>query len=359
MNENYYVIIMAGGIGSRFWPMSRTNFPKQFHDILGTGKTLIQDTFNRFSEFIPKQNIFIVTNGTYKELVKEQLKNKVKDDQILCEPFGKNTAPCVAYASYKIHQKDPNAILIVAASDHLILDKKRFRKQVESGMNACAENEIIMTLGIKPTHPNTGYGYIQFGPKEKTENYHKVKLFTEKPSLELAIEFIESGDFVWNSGIFLFSSRTIINAFQQHLSEMAESFAGIPYFSEKEQVAVDNAYKVCQNISIDYGIMEKAQNVFVTPIDCGWSDLGTWGSVYENSEKDYFGNALKGNIMVYNSNNNVIHGLDKDKLIVIKGLEDYIVVDTKDVLLICKKEEEQFIKNIVADIKSKNATQFT
>lgn len=358
ISENYYVIIMAGGIGSRFWPMSRTNYPKQFHDILGTGKTLIQETFNRFSTFIPKQNIFIVTNSMYKDMVKEQLKNKVTDDQILCEPFGKNTAPCVAYASFKIHQRNPNAVLLVAASDHLILDSKRFKKQVEIGLKACGSEHIIMTLGIKPTSPNTGYGYIQFEEEKGQEGYHKVKLFTEKPSIELAEQFIDSGDFVWNSGIFLFSAHTILKAFEEYLPDMAEQFRHIPYYTKGEDEAIYTTYKACQNISIDYGIMEKAQNVYVIPTDCGWSDLGTWGSVYENSEKDYFENALKGNIMTYNSNQNVVHELNKDKLVVINGLEDFIVVDTEDVLLICRKEDEQFIKKIVADIKDKNQNQF-
>lgn len=359
MNQNHYVIIMAGGVGSRFWPMSRANFPKQFHDILGKGQTLIQETFARVSTFVPQENIYVVTNSRYLSLVQEQLP-VMHEDQILLEPIGKNTAPCIAYACYKIKTINPNAVFLVASSDHLIHDNAKFEQDVELAFKACAEKEIIMTLGITPTHPNTGYGYIQYLEDKANKGYFKVKTFTEKPTLEVAKTFIASGDFVWNSGIFVFSAKTILAAFEKNLPEMAELFQEIEacYFKAQERVEIVRVYNTCENISIDYGIMEKANNAFVIPTEFGWSDLGTWASVYENSEKDYYENAVKGNIMVYHSHHNVIHISKKDKLVVINDLDGYIVVDTEDALIISPKSDEQFIKQVVSDVKQSKGERY-
>ena len=352
-NKNHYIIIMAGGIGSRFWPMSRTQFPKQFHDILGRGKTLIQETFDRFNSFIPTENIYIVTNERYKGLVNAQLP-ALKDDQILLEPIGRNTAPCVAYACYKINSINPEAVFAVAPADHIIHNEEDFRSDIELGLGACADKEIIMTLGITPTRPDTGYGYIQFLEESGADGYFKVKTFTEKPNLEVAKSFLESGDFLWNAGIFLFSARTIINAFKAYLPDMADIFIGLNgvYYSDQEQSNINEAYATCKSISIDYGIMEKAENVYIIPSSFGWSDLGTWGSVHENSDKDEADNALPGKHITYDSEHNVIRVANKDKLVVVKGLEGFIVVDTEDALLICPKAEDQFIKTIVGDVKN-------
>ena len=356
-NENHYVIIMAGGIGSRFWPMSRSEFPKQFHDILGRGKSLIQETFERFASFIPEQNIYVVTNDRYYDLVKEQLP-QMTDDQILLEPVGRNTAPCVAYACYKINKINPNAVFVVAPSDHLIAKEDVFKENIQLGLNACSQNDMIMTLGIKPTRPDTGYGYIQFIEEENAPGFYKVKTFTEKPNLEVAKSFLESGDFVWNGGIFLFSAKSILKAFGEYLPDMGELFQEIAhtYYTSDEAEAINETYAVCKNISIDYGIMEKADNVYVIPSDFGWSDLGTWTSVHENSEKDFHGNAVQGSAIVYESYNNMVKASKEGKLVVLKGLDGYIVVDTDDALLICKKDDEQFIKEIVGDLKANHGT---
>ncbi|MEL6654057.1 MAG: mannose-1-phosphate guanylyltransferase [Bacteroidota bacterium] len=348
---------MAGGIGSRFWPMSRSRFPKQFHDILGRGKSLIQETYDRFASFVPEQNIYVVTNDSYYDLIKEQLP-RMTDDQILLEPVGRNTAPCIAYAAYKIKTQNPNALFVVAPSDHLIAREDVFRDKILLGMDACAKDDIIMTLGITPTRPDTGYGYIQFLEGDDSKGYYKVKTFTEKPNLEIAKSFVESGDYVWNGGIFLFSSNTICQAFEDHLPDMAEQFSGIQstYYTDQEEDAINRTYTTCKNISIDNGVMEKADNVHVIPAEFGWSDLGTWGSVHENSEKDFHGNAVHGQGVVYDSFNNVVKCSKEGKMIVMKGLENFIVVDTEDALLICKKDDEQFIKQIVSDLKSKHDT---
>ena len=352
-NPNHYVIIMAGGIGSRFWPMSRSTYPKQFRDILGRGKTLIQETFERFAHFIPAENIYIVTNQRYDGLIKAQLP-EMSDDQILKEPMGRNTAPCVAYACYKIKKQNPNAVFVVAPSDHLIQDEAGFQKNILLGMDTCAKEDMIMTLGITPTRPDTGYGYIQYLIKEDNPGYFKVKTFTEKPNLEVAKSFVESGDFIWNAGIFLFSAKAIQSAFEQFLPDMAELFTEIEsvYYTPEEQAAINETYATCQNISIDYGIMEKAENVYTIPSDFGWSDLGTWTSVHENAVKDENINTLPDHTIVYNSQDNVVRTAHKDKLVVINGLEGFIVVDTEDALLICPKSEDQYIKKIVGDVKS-------
>jgi mannose-1-phosphate guanylyltransferase len=350
---------MAGGIGSRFWPMSRTNFPKQFLDILNTGKTLIQSTFDRFAAFIPVENIYIVTSDTYKEIVMEQLP-LLNPDNILCEPSRKNTAPCVAYISYKLSQLNPDANLICAPADHLILEPEKFQQTCLSALEFTANIKALLTLGIKPTNPNTGYGYIQFEQLAVSENVFKVKTFTEKPDRDLAKTFVASGDFLWNAGIFVWQIKNIIKAFETFLPELHELFLNEleSFNTEDEGNAIDRIYPQCVNISIDYGIMEKADNVYVIPASFGWSDLGTWASAYDTIEKDYLENAVAGNnVMIIDATKNMVHA-DNKKLILLQGLEDFIVVDTKDVLLICKKDKEQEIKEYVAEVKRNKGEKY-
>ncbi|MCH2215230.1 MAG: mannose-1-phosphate guanylyltransferase [Flavobacteriales bacterium] len=359
VNKDNYCVIMAGGIGSRFWPMSRTSYPKQFHDILGTGNTLIQQTFERFLNLCPKENIYIVTNDQYRELVKEQL-DGISYEQILCEPSRRNTAPCVAYANEKIRAKNPNARMIVAPSDHLVLKEQAFINTIETALNQAQTTGNLVTLGIKPSRPDTGYGYIQFTDADQvvSDDVRKVKTFTEKPNLDLAKEFIKSGDFYWNSGIFIWTLESISEAFRQHLPEVHELFeeGAAELNSDREEEKIAEIYSVCESVSLDYGIMEKANNVDVVLSDFGWSDLGTWGSLFTHVKKDTDHNAIVGkNVMLYDSKDNMIN-VPENKLVVIQGLEDYILVDTNDVLLLCPKEEEQRIKQFVNDIKTgKNA----
>lgn len=351
MNKNNYCVIMAGGIGSRFWPMSRTEKPKQFLDILGTGETLIQQTFNRLKKLCPTENIFIVTNNDYEKQVLEQLPEVTKE-QVICEPSRKNTAPCIAYANYKIATKNPDATIMVAPADHLILKEDEFVRVATLALNHAANNDCLMTLGITPTRPDTGYGYIQFFDDNDNE-IKKVKTFTEKPNLELAKKFIESGDFAWNSGMFVWSLKSIQKAFEEHLPSITHLFEEHQHElnTEQEDKAINTIYAQCKNISIDYGIMEKSKNVFVISANIGWSDLGTWGSIYTHLPLDEQKNAVVGkNVMLYESNGNIIN-VPKEKLVVIQGLNDYIVVEADGILLICKKEDEQQIKNFVNDIK--------
>lgn len=352
MNKHHYVAIMAGGIGSRFWPKSRTSYPKQFLDILNTGKTLIQWTYDRYKSFIPEENIYVVTSAEYADIVQEQLPG-IPADNILAEPSRKNTAPCVAYISFKLLQKDPEASLIVAPSDHMIIDTEAFQKVSLHALEFAEHLKSFVTLGIKPTYPNTGYGYIQHETMAVADNVYKVKTFTEKPKLEMAQAFLASGDFLWNAGIFIWQVKHVIKAFEQFQPEMFELFdAEKEHFNTPgEQEAVDRIYPLCPSISIDYALMEKANNVYVIPSSFGWSDLGTWNSAYDNLEKDYLGNAVAGeNVMVVDATKCMISA-PHEKLLVLQGLEDFIVVDTKDVLLICKKEKEQEIKEYVAEVK--------
>ncbi len=352
MNRHHYVVIMAGGIGSRFWPMSRQDFPKQFLDILNTGKTLIQWTYERFTTFIPPENIFVVTSHEYSQIVKDQLPD-LPVDNILGEPSRKNTATCIAYISFKLMQKDPKASMLVAPSDHLILDQKGFVKVCLEALSFVNKHNAFITLGIKPTSPNTGYGYIQYEQHSVTDNVYKVKTFTEKPNLELAKTFLSSGDFLWNAGIFVWQVKNIIGAFERYLPEMYDVFIAEKdaFNTPAEKKALEHIYPLCTNISIDFGIMEKADNVYVIPSSFGWSDLGTWNSAYENLEKDYLGNAVAGNnVMVIDASRCMVHA-PENKLFVLQGLDDFIVVDTSDVLLICKKEKEQEIKDYVAEVK--------
>lgn len=356
MNKNNYVVIMAGGIGSRFWPFSRTTFPKQFHDVLGTGKTMIQQTCERFEEICPKENIFVVTNSLYKSLVQAQLPY-LKEDQILCEPVGRNTAPCTAYACYKIYQKNASANVVVAPSDHIILKEKEFDRKINLALSYTESSDVLVTLGIQPSRPDTGYGYIQF--IETEGEFKKVKTFTEKPILELAEKFVESGEFLWNAGIFVWSANSIIKAFEKHLPDMAEIFSEgkHKYWSQEESAFIDKAYSLCKNISIDYGIMENADNVYVLPSDFGWSDLGTWKSLYDVSEKTKEGNVLSGNIMLYDTKNCIVK-TPYDKLVVIDGLEDYIVAEFDGVIMICNKNNEQKVKQFVSDVKNQKGDRF-
>jgi mannose-1-phosphate guanylyltransferase len=359
MNQHNYVVIMAGGIGSRFWPMSRANYPKQFLDILNTGKTLIQSTYDRFTTFIPEENIYVVTSQEYVDIVAEQLPN-IKKENILGEPSRKNTAPCIAYISFKLFQKDPEASLIVAPADHLIHDNKEFKRVCHESLKFVNHMNAFITLGIKPTYPNTGYGYIQFEQLAVSKDIYKVKTFTEKPNLELAKTFVSSGEFLWNAGIFVWQVKNIITAFEKHLPEMYEVFAAEKekFNTPEEEAALKEIYPQCTNISIDFGIMEKASNVYVIPSSFGWSDLGTWNSAYENFEKDYFHNAVAGeNVMVIDAVKCMVHAPDR-KLVLLQGLEDYIVVDTPDVLLICKKDKEQQIKDYVAEVKRNKGEKF-
>ena len=351
-NKHHYVAIMAGGIGSRFWPMSRTAYPKQFLDVLNTGKTLIQWTYERYTQFIPLENIYIVTSEEYVSIVEAQLPNLPKEN-ILAEPSKKNTAPCIAYISFKLAQKDPQATFVVAPSDHLILEQENFQKIVEQSLDFVSHIKALATLGIKPTNPNTGYGYIQYEGLEVSKGVYKVKTFTEKPTEEIAESFIASGDFLWNAGIFAWKASTIIAAFEKYQPEMFELFDGekANFDTPAEKQSIQKIYPQCVNISIDIAIMEKADNVYVIPASFGWSDLGTWNSAYDNMEKDYFANAVASdNVIVIDATKCMINA-PKDKLVVVQGLDDFIVVDTKDVLLICSKEKEQSIKEYVAEVK--------
>lgn len=341
---------MAGGIGSRFWPMSRTQHPKQFLDILGTGETLIQQTYNRLKRICPEENIYIVTNDIYRELTFEQLPN-LNDEQVVCEPSRRNTAPCVAYANFKIAAKNPNANIVVAPADHLILKEDEFVRVINMALEYTSKNDALFTLGITPSRPDTGYGYIQFDDTE--DDIKKVKTFTEKPNLELARQFIDSGDFCWNSGMFVWSLKSINKAFEKLLPTMYQIFvAGEGKYNTPEEADfIKKAYSTCKNISIDYGIMEKSKNVHVISTDIGWSDLGTWGSIYTHLPLDENKNAVVGkNVMLYESKGNIVN-VPKNKLVVLQGLKDYIVVESDNILLVCKKQDEQEIKQFVSDIK--------
>lgn len=347
MNQNY-CIIMAGGVGSRFWPFSRNNRPKQFLDFFGTGRSLLQMTVDRFLRLVPAENILIVSNVIYKDMILDQLP-EIKENQVLLEPHRRNTAPCIAYAVNRIKAVAEQANIIVAPSDHLIMRENDFIETLEAGLDFIEKNDSLLTLGIKPSRPETGYGYIQI--EEGTGPLRKVKTFTEKPNAELATIFYETGEFFWNSGIFLWNLKTIDEAFRTLLPEVDSRFsAGKELFNtEKEQEFIDSIYPTCMNISIDYGIMEKAPNVHVLCSDFGWTDLGTWSSLYEMSEKDNHGNvSLKCNTMFYESEENIV-ALPQGKLAVVEGLSGYLIAESDNVLLICKKDEEARIRQFVND----------
>ena len=343
------MIIMAGGVGTRFWPFSRTDFPKQFHDVLGTGRTLLQQTVDRFDGVCPIENVYIVTSQEYKDLIKQQIP-ELTDDQILLEPHRRNTAPCIAYACYKIAARNPNANVVVAPADHIILKEEVFKDTIRVALGATRNEDILVTLGIQPTRPDTGYGYIQYIPDKLTVK--KVKSFTEKPHLELALQFLDSGDFVWNAGIFVWNIKSFkkaLTSFQPNIAEIFQS-GNDHYYLDSEDSFIQRAYQHCGSISIDNGIMEKAENVHVVLASFGWSDLGTWKSMYEVSEKDANLNVTDGNLILHNTTNSIIK-TPKDKLVVINGLDGFIVAEFDGVLLICKKDDEQKVKEFVAQAK--------
>jgi len=347
--QDTYVIIMAGGVGTRFWPFSRTDFPKQFHDVLGTGRTLLQQTVDRFDGVCPIENIYIVTSQEYKDLIKQQIP-ELTDDQILLEPHRRNTAPCIAYACYKIAARNPNANVVVAPADHIILKEDVFRDTIKVALGATRNEDILVTLGIQPTRPDTGYGYIQYIPDKLTVK--KVKSFTEKPHLELALQFLDSGDFVWNAGIFVWNVNAFKKAMTEYQPDIAEIFQSgqLHYYLDSEESFIDRVYQHCGSISIDNGIMEKAENVHVVLASFGWSDLGTWKSMYEVSEKDTELNVTDGNMILHNTTNSIIK-TPGDKLVVINGLDGFIVAEFDGVLLICKKDDEQKVKEFVAQAR--------
>jgi mannose-1-phosphate guanylyltransferase len=352
MKNNQYVAIMAGGIGSRFWPMSRTRYPKQFLDILGMGRTLIQQSYDRYSKVVPPANVYVVTSHEYVDIVKAQLP-ELPASNILAEPSRKNTAACIAYIAFHLQAKDPDAVMIAAPADHLVTETEQFIETASKALDFVESVNSLVTIGIKPTHPNTGYGYIQHEMMQAAPDVFKVKTFSEKPSEEIAKAFIASGDFLWNAGIFTWKVSTVLTAFESHLSEVYEVFAAEKehFNTATEREAIERIYPQCTNVSVDFGVMEKASNVFVIPASFGWSDLGTWNSAWDNMEKDYFGNAVVGkNVMVVDANNCMVHAPDK-KLVLLQGLRDYIIVDTEDALLICKKDKEQQIKEYVAEVK--------
>ncbi|SDF88398.1 mannose-1-phosphate guanylyltransferase [Epilithonimonas hungarica] len=351
MMNNNYCVIMAGGIGSRFWPMSTQKFPKQFHDILGTGRTMIQQSFDRINQLIPKENIYIITNQEYVELTQQQLP-EIPFGNIVGEPAMKNTSACNLYMAKKIEAVNPSANIIVMPADHLILKENTFLEKVSLAFKLASENDYLITLGITPTRPDTGYGYIQF-IQEKNELFSKVKTFTEKPDLEIAKSFIESGDFLWNAGIFVWSVKSILKAFKKHLPEMTNQFNSCEYNTDSEKECIDLVYPTVNKISIDNGILEKADNVYVIPANLGWSDLGTWTSVYNNAGKNDDNNAISSkNVLTYNSKGNVIRIKNQNKAAVIDGLKNYIVVDTEKALLICPRDNDQLIKDYVLDLKN-------
>jgi len=352
---------MAGGVGSRFWPLSRRGKPKQFLDILGTGETLLQQTLRRFKSVVPEKNIFVVTSAEHKDIAVSQL--AINPDNILAEPFRRNTAPCLAYGTFRILKENPDAVIAVTPADHLILKEERFCKLIQESMDFVKDNDALLTLGIKPDRPETGYGYIQADRKKTVkgnENLLKVKTFTEKPDINLAKKFLQSGDFYWNSGIFIWNIKTILAAFEKYLPEMFSAFdEGKKLFGTKqEKKFIGRTYTECRSISIDYGIMEKANNVYVMCTDIGWSDLGTWSSLYEHSLVDKKGNCVVGDNLFSYDNKRTIFNLSSGKVAVIQGLTDYIVVDSDDVLLIVSKAEEQNIKNYLEDVKKETKEKY-
>ena len=360
MKDNHYALILAGGIGSRFWPVSRSTYPKQFLDILGTGKSLIQNTYERLAHIVPKENIYILTNENYFDLVNQQIPG-LNPNQIIGEPVMRNTAPCIAYGCFKIHQLNPKATIVVAPSDHLILDTPAFIKTIENSLAIAEENDCLITLGIQPSRPDTGYGYIQYNEKKLSENLFKVKTFTEKPTLEIAESFLLSGDFLWNAGIFIWSVSSIVSAFHTYLPDIADIFheGKNLYNTPAEKEFIQASFQKCTNISIDYGIMEKANNVYVMPSEFGWSDLGTWASIYELANKDDVGNAVihPENVLMIDSSNCMVN-VPKEKLVILQGMHDFIVVEANNTLLISPKNKEQTVKQVVADVKSRYGNRY-
>ncbi len=352
IDPHRYCVIMCGGIGSRFWPYSRTGMPKQFIDFFGTGRTLLQMSYDRILPLVNPENVIVVTNADYAPLIKEQLP-ELADSQILAEPARRNTAPCVAWAAYHIAAIDPEASMIVTPSDHLITRESIFEQCVKKGFDFVEHNDALLTLGITPSRPETGYGYIQIGPMA-ADGILKVKTFTEKPDAELARVFLDTGEFFWNSGIFMWSARSIISALHTCAPDLASVFdkgSGL-FATDKETEFIDREFPGCPGISVDYAVMEKAANVFVECASFGWSDLGTWSALYDHSPKNNHANVTQRcNVLAYGSTGNIFAVNNPDKLIVVKNLNDYIVADSDDVLLVCPKSDEQEIKQIVNDVK--------
>lgn len=358
MNKNLYVVLMAGGVGVRFWPYSRNSKPKQFLDVLGTGKTLLQSTFDRFAPMCPVENIYIVTHEEHAHIVQQQLP-QIHAAQILTEPMRKNTAACIAYASYAINQKNSEAVIVVSPSDHLIMMEQEFQDVIKKAADQAKGQDKLITLGISPSRPETGYGYIQYHTEKTFAK--KVKTFTEKPELSLAKKFLESGDFVWNSGIFIWGVDAILKAFHQYLPEMSEVFDDVvksKIGTPEEKEAIMSAYSQCKNISIDYGIMEKATNVYVCLGNFTWSDLGSWASIHEISEKDENNNVVNANALTYDTRNSIIKG-SSDKLIVVQGLNGYLIGEFGNVIIVCEKDREEQFRRFVTDTKARpNASDF-
>ena len=346
MNKNYYAVLMAGGVGSRFWPVSTTDNPKQFHDMLGTGKTLIQKTFDRLNRFIPTENILILTNERYNDLVLEQLP-LVKQEQVVLEPAMRNTAPCILYAALKIQKMNPNGVMIVAPSDHWIEDEQAFENDVKACFDKCEKEEVLCTLGIQPTYPNTGFGYIEF-EKGQDSQLKKVAQFREKPDLETAKEFLAAGNFLWNAGIFMWSVKTIVNAFQNYQPAQYELFqrGAACYNTSDEKEFIAENYPKADNISIDYAILENSKAIFTLPATFDWNDLGTWGALYEKLDKDAEENAVVNSKTVFNDAHGNMVRTTNGKVVVIDGLKDYIIVDKDDVLMIYPKSKQQDIKQV-------------
>lgn len=349
--SNRYCVIMAGGIGSRFWPVSRPDMPKQFLDFLGTGRTLLQTTYDRYLSIFPKENVFVSTNVAYKDIVSGQI--DIASENILCEPLRKNTASCIVYATYHISKITPDAVILFAPCDHLILRKDAFCSAVEKGLDFASAHDVLLTIGIKPTRPETGYGYIQISD-DIEDGVNRVKTFTEKPNRELAEVFIESGEFFWNSGIFIWQAPVIKEALRRYLPEVTSRFENIweSLLTADEYVSVKDIFTGLPNISIDYALMEKASNVYVLCAEFGWTDIGSWNSLYEISKKDHRGNADLGKTLIYDSSSNII-SVKEGKLAVIDGLNGYVIADSDDVLLICRRGDESRIRQIFNDVKEK------
>lgn len=358
MNKNWYAILMAGGVGSRFWPVSTTGNPKQFHDMLGTGKTLIQKTFDRLNRCIPTANILVLTNAQYRDLVLEQLPG-ITQEQLVLEPAMRNTAPCILYAALKIQKKTPNALMLVAPSDHWIENEQAFETDVTRCFNTCEKEDVLCTLGIQPTFPNTGFGYIEF-EKGSNTGMRKVVQFREKPTYETAKQFLAQGNFLWNAGIFIWSAHTLVAAFKRHQPQQYKLFQkGWSYYNTaEEQAFIAENYAKAENISVDYAILERSQSIYTLPATFDWSDLGTWGALYDKTEKDETENAIIDAMpMLEQAKGNIIRA-PKGKIVVAHGLEDYIIVDTNDVLVIYPKSKQQDIKTVRSQVHEKFGNQY-
>lgn len=360
MNKHNYAVIMAGGVGSRFWPLSRRKYPKQFLDIFGTNQSLFQSTFERFKKVCPEENIIVVTNEDYRPIVKEQIPG-IRDEQILGEPLARNTAPCIAYASHKINKRDSEAVMVVAPSDHLIKDEDRFSQHIFNCLQFAQKEDILITLGIKPTRPDTGYGYIQMIEEQQKNLFYKVKTFTEKPNPELAQYFIDSGEFLWNTGIFIWSVQSILSSFQKHLPELNDSFNNGEnrLNTSREKDFIEETYSTLPMISIDYGVMEKASNVFVLPADFQWSDIGTWNALFEFLQRDENENAFKGKQIFSRKTKNCLVNVNNDKLVALNHVNNLIIVEADNILLVADKRQEQDIRQVVNEIRARYGERYT